>query len=87
MTVYYSQETDEVVGSLIKGASGFCKHLSETMPGFQIEIRHGRVRLVHIFRARLWASKREPGDLTTLTYEKPIQVAENSDVETELCFA
>src|SRR5437879_1585691 len=79
VTVYYSQETNEVVGSLIKGISGFCKTLSETMPGFKIEIRDGRVRLVHIFRARLWGLKREPRDLATLTYEKLIQVAEESD--------
>ena len=86
VTVYYSQDTKEVVGSLIKGVSGFCKKLSETMPGFAIEIRDGRVRLVHIFRARLWTSKMEPRDLTTLTYEKLIQVAEESEVETEMCF-
>src|SRR5438270_3163500 len=66
VTVYYSQETNEVIGSLIKGVSGFCQKILETMPGFQIEIRDGRVRLVHIFRARLWASKREPRDLATL---------------------
>ena len=65
VTVYYSQETNEVVGSLIKGVSGFCKKISETMPGFQIEIRDGRVRLVHIFRASLWGLKREPRDLAT----------------------
>lgn len=87
VTVYYSQETNEVVGSLLKGVSGFCKTISETMPGFKIEIRGGRVRLVHIFRAQLWGAKREPGDLTTLTYEKLIQVAEDSDVETEMSFA
>jgi hypothetical protein len=87
VTVYYSQETNEVVGSLIKGVTAFCKKISETMPGFQIEIRHGRVQLVHIFRARLWGSKREPRDLETLTYEKLIQVAEESEVETEMSFA
>src|ERR1700722_14126470 len=60
VTVYYSQETDEVVGSLIKDVSAFCKKVLETMPGFQIEIKDGRVRLVHIFRARLWTSKSGP---------------------------
>jgi hypothetical protein len=87
VTVYYSQETNEVVGSFIKGISGFCKTLSETMPGFQIEIRDGKVRLVHIFRARLWGSRREPSDLVTLTYEKLIQVAEESEVEAEMISA
>ncbi|MFI5459231.1 MAG: hypothetical protein ACHRXM_27720 [Isosphaerales bacterium] len=57
------------------------------MPGIKIEIRDGRVRLVHIFRARLWGSKMEPRDLATLTYEKLIQVAEESEVEAEMSFA
>jgi hypothetical protein len=57
------------------------------MPGFSIEIRDGRVRLVHIFRARLWTSKIDPKDVATLTYEKLIQVAEDSEVEAEICLA
>jgi len=57
------------------------------MPGIRIEIRDGRVRLVHIFRARLWGSNMEPRDPATLTYEKLIQVAEESEVETEMSFA
>jgi hypothetical protein len=85
VTVYYSQETHEVVGSLIKGVRDFCKSIDRTMPGFKIEIRDRRVRLVHIFRARLWASKTGPQDLATLTYEKLIQVAEESDIEAEMC--
>jgi hypothetical protein len=86
ITVYYSQETNEVVGSLIKGVSAFCKKVLETMPGFLIEIKDGRVRLVHIFRARLWTSKTTgPTDMATLTYEKLIQVAEESEVEAEMC--
>src|SRR6059058_5182369 len=54
VTVCYSQDTNEVVGSLIKGVSAFCKQMFEKMPGFRIEIHDDRGRLVHIFRARLW---------------------------------
>jgi len=53
VTVYCSQESNEVVGSLIKGVSRFCHKLLDKMPGFKIEIQDGRVSLVHIFRARL----------------------------------
>jgi hypothetical protein len=67
VTVYYSQETNEIIGSLIKGAAGFCSKVLETMPGFRIEIKDGRVRLVHLFRARLWTSNTDPSDLVTLT--------------------
>jgi hypothetical protein len=87
VTVYYSQETNEVIGSLIKGVRGFCEAIDRTMPGFKIEIRDGRIRLVHLFRARLWTSKTDPKDLATLTYEKLIQVAEESEVEAEMCSA
>jgi len=87
VTVYYSQETQEVIGSLIKGVRGFSQKILKAMPGCQIEIRDGRVRLVHIFRARLWTSKAAPERSIALTYEKLIKVAEDSQVETEMCSA
>jgi hypothetical protein len=84
VTVYYSQETGEVVGSLIKGVSKFCRTILEKMPGFRIEIRDGRVSLEHIFRASLWFSRFAPDDLPTLTYQKLILMAEESEAEAEL---
>jgi len=59
------------------------------MPGFRIEIRNGRVRLVHLFRASLWSSAKDPQDMVTLTYRKLINVAEESgaEVDAELCLA
>ena len=87
VTVYYSQETQEVIGSLIKGVHGFSEKILKAMPGFQIEIRDRRVRLVHIFRAQLWSSKAAPEPSIALTYEKLIKVAEDSQVETEMCSA
>ena len=67
--------------------TAFCDRVAATLPGFAVEIREGRVRLVHVFRAQLWGATREPQDLKTLTYTKLIQLAEEADVETELCFA
>ena len=87
VTVYISQESGEVIGSLIKGASAFCEKMLEKMPGFKIEILDGRVKLVHIFRARLWSSSLAAQHMTTLTYQKLIEVAEESEVEAELCLA
>jgi hypothetical protein len=89
VTVYYSQDTNEVIGSLIKGVSKFCADVLVKMPGFKIEIRDGRVRLEHIFLARLWSAERDPRELATLTYKKLINVAEATDVEVEaeLCSA
>jgi hypothetical protein len=60
VTVYYSQETGEVIGSLLKGVSAFCKEMLQKMPGFQIEMNNGRVRLVHLFRARCGPPRKTP---------------------------
>jgi hypothetical protein len=83
VTGYYSQETGEVTGSLLKGVSSFCKQVLELMPGFKIEIHDGRVRLVHIFLARMWSTPLDPQDIATLTYRKLIEIAEEADIEAE----
>lgn len=87
VTVYYSQETGELIGSFIKGVSKFCADIALRMPGFKIEVHDGPVHLVHIFRARLWSQPHGPNDLITLTYRKLIEVAGETVVEGELCMA
>ena len=84
VTVYISEETGDVIGSLLKGVTPFCKKLLQILPGFKIEIRHGRVKLVHIFLAQLWSSKFSPDDLAALAYEKLIDVAQQTGVEVDL---
>lgn len=86
VTVYYSQETDEVIGSLIKGVSGFCSEFTKRNPGFQIVVEDGPVRLEHIFLARLWSAPREAKGIRTLTYRKLIEVAGETLVQGDLCF-
>jgi hypothetical protein len=83
VTVYYSQETHEVIGSLIKGASRFCNELLKRLPGFRIEVVDSNVRLEHIFLAKLWSAEHDPADLATLTYRKLIKVAEETGVQLE----
>jgi hypothetical protein len=87
VTVYYSQETGETIGSLIKGVSRFCSEFSKKNPGFKIVIEDGPVRLEHIFLARLWSSAQERMAVKTLAYKKLIEVAGETEVEGELCFA
>jgi hypothetical protein len=87
VTVYYSQETGEVIGSLIKGVSRFCRETLSRLPGFKIEIHDGPVSLRHIFLARMWSADFEPEDLATLTYRKLIEVSRETKVEGELCLA
>jgi hypothetical protein len=80
VTVYRSQDNGEIIGSLIKGVHP----LLEKHPGLRIEVQDGRVRLVHLIRARLWTSNLDPMDILSVTYRKLIEVAEESNVETEL---
>src|SRR3990170_325063 len=68
VTVYYSQETNEVIGSFIKGVSRFCERVLQKMPGFSIVIHDGRVRLEHLFLARLWFEAKDATDMVSLTY-------------------
>ena len=80
VTVYFSQETDEVIGSLIKGVSKF---FTET-PGLRIIIEDGRIKLDHLFLARLISTKSTQQDMVTRTYRKLIDLANDTDVETDL---
>ena len=61
--------------------------MTETMPDFAIEFKDGKTQLVHIFRARLWTSQNDATGIRTLTYQKLIQAAEESALETEMYLA
>jgi hypothetical protein len=81
VTVYYSHETNDIVGSLIKGASGFYKTVLDKLPGFKIEIQDGKVRLEHVFLAKLWSSELDLSNLAVLEYRKLIEIAEETKVQ------
>src|SRR5258708_1690698 len=49
LTVYYSERTGEVVGSLLKGIKRLCGHLLKRLPGLEIEVKNGPIKLSHIF--------------------------------------
>lgn len=86
VTVYYSYETREIVGLLIKGIRGLCQQLTERCPGFAIEVQDGKVRLSHLLLARIWASDiKQEKTVRIRTYRKLVKVAEEADVDTELC--
>lgn len=94
LTVYYDQESDEIIGSLIKGIAGICRRLSEKMPAFKIEVEDGPVKLEHLlFLTKLLASPDDSGpemaQVSTLTYRKQvykklIEAAGQSNAEAEL---
>src|SRR6266567_2943029 len=87
VTVYYSQKTDEVIGSLIKGVSKLTRRLRRELPGFLIAIEDGRIRLEHLFLARMWLQAGESQTIQSLTYKKLAEIAERTcvDVSADLC--
>jgi hypothetical protein len=82
VSVYCSRESGDIIGSLIKGVSGLLKDILQKIPGFQVEIHDGKVKLVHLFQARRWL--KAPQNILVLKYKKLEKVAEESDVEAEI---
>jgi hypothetical protein len=75
VTVYYSHETHEIVGSLVKGVSALLQKIKDRCPGFGISVRDGRVRVDHLFLANLWCQ--EPGqEVPVAQYEKLRQLTD-----------
>ena len=84
LTVYRSQETHEIIGSLIKGVSKFLRAFLQRAPGFKIEVQDGRFKLVHLFTAKLWTEPIDPKTLPGITYQKLRQVAEQTGAEVDV---
>ena len=80
VTVYCSQETGEIVGSLIKGVSIFYRDAVRQFPGLVNEVHDGRVPLEHLFRAHLWSGA-APEAMQVIQYRKLMEVAEISGAE------
>lgn len=70
VTVYYSEATGEVIGSLVKGVSRFVKR----HPNLAILVRAGHVRLSHLFLAGLLCEHPDRDKLQIVAYEKKQQV-------------
>ena len=70
VTVYYSEETGDVIGSLVKGVSRFLQR----HPNLAILVKAGRVRLSHLFIAGLACEHQDRDRLQVVTYEKKQQV-------------
>lgn len=86
VTVYYGEQSHDIVGSLIKGVQRFIRQVTEKVPGFKIEVQDGRIRLEHLFTARLWHGE-PPSPQIVLTYKKLRDVAERVDAAAELCLS
>lgn len=83
VTVYYSRETNAIVGSLIKGVSKYCREIRKKMPGFGVIIQEGSIMLGHLFLIRMLESDME--NMQVLVYKKLQAVAEEKKIRTLLC--
>lgn len=89
-TLYYSEETNEVVGSFIKSVKAFCKKLIQQYPWFVIVVDEPPIQLSHLFVARLMQLEGEP-DQTKLhlatSYRELLKSAqyENINIPDEAC--
>jgi hypothetical protein len=83
VTVYYSRKTGEIIGSLLKGIRAFFGKVTQSCPGFAIEIKAGRVRLEHIFLARLWTQEKS-SEIVVRKYQKLIEAAKETNIEVDL---
>jgi len=85
VTVYYSRNTNLVVGGLIKGVRAFCRKMSEKFPGFRLSIEVRPVNLTYIFLAQLWTEPRKPGGENIVkVYEELIAAAEQKKVDVDI---
>jgi hypothetical protein len=85
VTVYYGRQSKEIVGSLIKGVSKFMREIIKRAPGFRIEIVDGRIKLKHLFTARLWSEEQcDPKAMPAVLYRKLRRVAEEASVEADV---
>jgi hypothetical protein len=89
-TVYYSEKTNEVVGSLIKSVKSFCKKLIQQSPWFAIIVDEPPIWLSHLFVARLMQlqSKPDQAELRLITTYKELikqAQAENIEIPNEAC--
>jgi hypothetical protein len=89
LTVYYSRDKNEIIGSLIKGVRKLYQNVISKLPGFAIEIQDGKVRIAQLFRARLWTeqpSQISGNTILVKTYQKLAAFADECNAEAEASF-
>ena len=82
VTVYYSENDNEIVGSLIKGV----RELLDSCPNLELAIHAGKVRLSHLFLVG-GLSRGFANETTKITYKKLIECADQASIEADICMA
>jgi hypothetical protein len=84
LTVYHGRKSGEIIGALLTGVSRFIKDIIRHSPGFLIEIEDGRIKMEHLFTARLWSSEADRQETWVHAYKKLRGVAERHHAELQL---
>jgi hypothetical protein len=86
VTVYYSRKNNELIGSLFKGIRALLKENPILMTLLQV---NGRVKLAHVFIARVTMEPKNLEKGVIMVYNRLIKQAEANEVEVEVeaCFA
>ena len=84
LTVFYGQESHELVGSLIKGIKCILRDLSKSCPGFRIEVIDGRICLSHLITATLWSVAADSATTRGVVYKKLRSIAEEQKIEVDV---
>lgn len=79
LTVYRSQQTNDIVGAQIKRVSQILKKF----PGLQVEVHDGKISLVSIIRVSLWSLPRKHGQEVVHIYKILTDKAEGFSAEME----
>lgn len=84
LTVFYGQESSELVGAMIKGVSCIVRDFSKTLPNFRLEVIDGRMHLSALISATMWATSDDKAPVRGVLYKKVRRVAEQNDVSVDI---
>lgn len=85
VTVYLSMDTDEVVGSLIKGVKQFIREAQKVSKNAAVIIDDGKVRISHLLLLGPIVSGSKLSEVQMRIYKKLISVADESNSQADLC--
>jgi hypothetical protein len=83
VTIYCAHDTNAPVGLLLKKVNKFFREFLKKSPGFRAEIQDHRIKVEHLFTAKIWASE-DPQDFRVITYRKFREVAQENKVEADI---
>jgi hypothetical protein len=83
VTAYLSQATGATVGFRLKKVRKFFRELLAKSPGFRTEIEDHRIKVEHLFTAKIWDSA-DPRNAKVVTYRRLRQFAKEHDISTEI---